>query len=88
MAGRNPKLLFFIALCFVAAPAAAQAQGYPSAPVKMITQGAPASGPDVVARIVADELSRRWKQQVVILNATGAGGSVAAKQAIQAEPTG
>jgi tripartite-type tricarboxylate transporter receptor subunit TctC len=54
----------------------------------MITQGAPASGPDVVARIVADELSRRWKQQIVILNATGAGGSVAAKQAIQAEPDG
>ncbi len=87
MSGCAPKLLFCVALGL--APASAvQAQTYPSAPVKMITQGAPASGPDVVARIVADELSRRWKQQIVILNATGAGGSVAAKQAIQAEPDG
>jgi tripartite-type tricarboxylate transporter receptor subunit TctC len=87
MTGRAPKLLFCFALGFASA-SAAQAQTYPSAPMKMITQGAPASGPDVVARIVADELSRRWKQQIVILNATGAGGSVAAKQAIQAEPDG
>lgn len=87
MSGCAPKLLFCVALGLAPA-SAAQAQTYPSAPVKMITQGAPASGPDVVARIVADELSRRWKQQIVILNATGAGGSVAAKQAIQAEPDG
>ena len=70
------------------ASASVHAQGYPNAPVKLITQGAPASGPDVVARIVADELGKRWKQQIVILNATGAGGSVAAKQAIQAAADG
>lgn len=87
MTGRVRKLLFCIALC-VAFASAAWAQTYPSAPVKMITQGAPASGPDVVARIVADELSRRWKQQIVVLNAAGAGGSVAAKQAMQAAPDG
>lgn len=68
--------------------ALAQAQSFPNAPVKLITQGAPASGPDVVARIVFDELSRRWKQQVVILNATGAGGSIAAKQAVRAPTDG
>jgi tripartite-type tricarboxylate transporter receptor subunit TctC len=56
--------------------------------VRIITQGAAGSGPDVVTRIVADELGRRWNQQLVILNATGAGGSVAAKQAIQAQPDG
>jgi len=77
-----------LAVLLLTASSQALAQGYPSAPVKLITQGAPASGPDVVARIVGDELSRRWKQQIVILNATGAGGSVAAKQAIQAEADG
>jgi len=71
-----------------ASAAFAQAQSFPSAPVKLITQGAPASGPDVVARIVFDDIGRRWKQQVVILNATGAGGSIAAKQAVQAPPDG
>ena len=77
-----------LVLATVIAAGPAHAQNYPDAPVKLITQGAPASGPDVVARIVFDELGRLWKQQVVILNATGAGGSNAAKQAAQAQGDG
>src|SRR5262245_35538877 len=57
---------------------AAQAQDYPTRSVKLITQGAAASGPDVIARIVAENLGRLWGQQVIILNHPGAGGSVAA----------
>jgi tripartite-type tricarboxylate transporter receptor subunit TctC len=87
MIGRIRDRLGVCAL-FLALAAPAHAQNYPNAPVKLITQGAPASGPDVVARIVADELGKRWGQQIVILNATGAGGSVAAKQAMQAQPDG
>jgi tripartite-type tricarboxylate transporter receptor subunit TctC len=60
---------------------AAHAQDYPTRSVKLITQGAAGSGPDVVARIVAEPLGRLWGQQVVILNHPGAGGSVAARQA-------
>ncbi len=86
MTGRN--CLRMIAPLCIALAMPAQAQDYPNAPVKLVTQGAPASGPDVVARVVFDELGRRWKQQIVILNATGAGGSVAAKQAVQAQPDG
>jgi tripartite-type tricarboxylate transporter receptor subunit TctC len=88
MAERSRKFLPAIAMLVVAASVPALAQDYPNAPVRLITQGAPASGPDVVARVVFDELSRRWKQQVVILNATGAGGSIAAKQAVQAPADG
>ena len=75
-----------IALC-IALPAFAQrahAQDYPNKPVKIITQGAAGSGPDVVARIVFDQLSRLWGQQIVIVNAPGAGGSTAARQAATA----
>lgn len=87
MTGRGRDCLRGLALLVVLAMPA-QAQNYPTAPVRIITQGAAGSGPDVVTRIVADELGRRWNQQLVILNATGAGGSVAAKQAIQAQPDG
>ena len=76
MAERSHDFLRVIAVLVVATSATARAQD------------APASGPDVAARVVFDELGRRWKQQVVILNATGAGGSVAAKQAVQAQPDG
>lgn len=89
MTGRGRNCLRIVVVMLSAVLAApVQAQDYPNAPVKLITQGAPASGPDVVARVVFDELGRRWKQQVVILNATGAGGSVAAKQAVQAPADG
>jgi len=88
MADRRHDLLCAIAVLLVTVSAPASAQNYPNAPVRLITQGAPASGPDVVARIVADELGKRWGQQIAILNATGAGGSVAAKQAVQAQADG
>ena len=66
----------------------AHAQDYPNRPVKLITQGAAASGPDVVARIIFDQLGRMWGQQPVIINAVGAGGSTAARQAAAATPDG
>lgn len=66
----------------------AEAQDYPTRPVKLITQGAAASGPDVIARIVFDQLGRLWGQQVVILNTPGAAGSAAARQAAASQPDG
>jgi tripartite-type tricarboxylate transporter receptor subunit TctC len=77
----------FIVLVVAVAPSV-QAQEYPAKPVKLITQGAAASGPDVIARIVVDQLGRLWGQQVVILNHPGAGGSVAARQAASAAADG
>src|SRR5262245_44395683 len=68
------------------APAAAQS--YPSAPVKIISDSAPGSAPDVILRIVADQLGQHWGQQIVILNQPGAGGSLAARAAANTAPDG
>ena len=65
-----------------------QAQPYPSKPVRIITQAAAGSGPDVIGRIVADHLTRRWGQPALIINHPGAGGSIAAKAAALSEPDG
>lgn len=75
-------------LCLLAAALPAVAQTYPDKPVKLITQGSAGSGPDVIARIVGEALGRLWGQQVVILNQSGAGGSLAARVASQAAPDG
>ena len=40
--------------------ASVQAQSWPAKPVKMIASFAPGSAPDIVARLVADQLSRAW----------------------------
>src|SRR6516225_7340583 len=68
------ELLAALGGAAVAWPLAARAEDYPTRSVKLITQGAAASGPDVIARIVAEHLGRLWGQQVVILNHPGAGG--------------
>jgi tripartite-type tricarboxylate transporter receptor subunit TctC len=65
-----------------------RAADFPARPVKIITQGAAGSGPDVLARIVADHLGRTWGHPVVILNHAGGGGMVAARAAAAAEPDG
>ena len=71
-----------------AAVAPASAQSYPSGPVKIISDSAPGSAPDVILRIVADQLGQLWGQQIVILNQPGAGGSLAARAAANGAPDG
>jgi len=69
------KLLVVLAL---AACAQAQAQSYPSRPVRMVVGFPPGGGTDVVARIIAPGLSENLGQPVVIENRPGATGTVAA----------
>jgi tripartite-type tricarboxylate transporter receptor subunit TctC len=76
------------ACLWVLAPMAWAAAEYPSRPVKLIVQGAAGSGPDVLARIVAEQLERRWKQAVVVVNQSGGGGIVAGQTAAGAERDG
>jgi tripartite-type tricarboxylate transporter receptor subunit TctC len=71
-----------------ACPLAARAAIYPSRPI-MLVIGFAAGGPlDVVSRIIAQGLSTRLGQQVVVENRPGATGTVAAGQVARAEPDG
>jgi tripartite-type tricarboxylate transporter receptor subunit TctC len=70
------------------ASALAKAEHYPARPVMIITPSGAGTGPDVVARIVADRLSKSWGQQVLIINRPGAGGLIAAQAAASAAPDG
>jgi tripartite-type tricarboxylate transporter receptor subunit TctC len=70
------------------AEANAQTAPYPNKPVQIITDSSAGSTPDVALRIVADGLSQVWKQQVLVTNHPGAGGSLAVRLAAQAAPDG
>jgi tripartite-type tricarboxylate transporter receptor subunit TctC len=63
------------------------AQGYPSRPVRLIT-GSPGSTSDISARFIAQKLSERWGQQVVVDNRPGAGGIIGAEIGAVAAPDG
>jgi tripartite-type tricarboxylate transporter receptor subunit TctC len=68
-------------------PAFAQAE-WPTRPITLLI-GFPAGGPlDVVSRIIAQGLSRRLGQQVVVENRPGATGTTAAGQVSRAQPDG
>ena len=59
---RARHLIAVIAITITGISAPALAQTYPERPVKLVTQGAAGSGPDVIARIVTDHLGRLWGQ--------------------------
>lgn len=68
--------------------AGAQTGDYPSRSVQIIADSSAGSAPDVALRFVAEELTKAWGQQVMVVNRPGAGGSVAARAAAEAAPDG
>jgi tripartite-type tricarboxylate transporter receptor subunit TctC len=85
----SDRLALFAAAAIVAlAPAAASAQAWPARPVTMIVPF-PAGGPaDVLARVLAGDLSKQFGQQVVVDNRTGAGGNIGGAAVAKAAPDG
>jgi len=61
---------------------------YPDRTVKIIVPFPAGGTADAVPRIVADWLSRKWNQPVVIENRTGAAGNIGSEQVYHSEPDG
>lgn len=84
-----PLLSRLALVCTLAGAAlAAQAQTFPSKPVRMLVPYAPGGAPDVLARSLSISLSDSLKQQFVVENKPGAGGIGAAEMAARATPDG
>ena len=85
------RLVLQLAACaamLFAAPHIAQAQSYPSRPVHLLV-GFPAGGPaDIGARLVAQWLSERLGQQVIVENRPGAATNLATEAVIRSAPDG
>ena len=71
-----------------APPAIAQAQTVTTAPSRITSAFPSGSGPDVVARLVADKLSAQWKQPVVVDSKPGGAGVLAINAMKRLAPTG
>ena len=81
----SQRVLSLIAGLAVCAAACAD---YPEKPVRIVVGFTPGGGPDITARHLAQELGAIWKQQVIVENRPGAGGSVAAAMVARAAPDG
>jgi tripartite-type tricarboxylate transporter receptor subunit TctC len=85
------RLLTLLALlaCAATFAGAAAAQGFPSRAVKIAVPFPAGGGTDLLARLVADALSKKWGQTVYVENLSGAAsGNVGASEVARSEPDG
>jgi len=79
-----------VALLSLATPVLAgqSASTYPERPIRLVIGSAPGSGPDIMARLIADHLYGVWGQRVVVDTRPGVAGVLSAEQALRSERDG
>src|SRR5216117_2942318 len=61
---------------------------FPARPVRMVVGFAPGGGTDIIARLLAQKLTERWGQAVVVDNRLGASGNIATELVAKSAPDG
>jgi tripartite-type tricarboxylate transporter receptor subunit TctC len=85
----RPRFLSFLACAALAlVPHLAQAQAWPTRPVRLIVPFVPGGATDVVARLLGQKLGDVWGESVVVENRSGAGGNIGADAAAKSAPDG
>ena len=77
-----------LAACLFALPLAAFAQSYPSKSIRLVVPFPPAGATDILSRELARQLSDRLKQQVIVDNRPGAGGTLGSDIVAKSAPDG
>ncbi len=77
-----------LAAAAVAFSTLAGAQTYPSKPVTLVVPAGAGGATDIVARVMAEELGKRFKQTFVVENKTGASGMIGTQAVARAAPDG
>jgi tripartite-type tricarboxylate transporter receptor subunit TctC len=85
---RHLRILALAALVAGLLPGTASAQAWPNRPIKLVCPFPAGGGTDVIARIVAQQLSTRLGQQVYVENRGGANGGAGTLEVARAEPDG
>ena len=81
------KRVLAVALCILL-PAAAAAQDYPTKPIIIIVPAAAGGPTDTLTRVLAQQMSDALKQQMIVENVGGAGGTIGINRAAKAKPDG
>lgn len=79
--------LVVVLVAFLAFVTGARA-AYPDHPIRIIVPFEPGAGADLLARTIGFKLSAKFGQQVVVINRSGAGGTIGTEMAARSEPDG
>jgi len=85
---RRAALSLAATLAILAPHAAAAADAYPAKPVRFVVAFPPGGGTDIIARSIAQKLTERIAQQVVVDNRPGAGGNIGTDIVAKSAPDG
>src|SRR4051812_29857622 len=85
---RHLARLLVVAAAALLLPPAASAETYPTRPIRLYVAFPPGGAADIVARLVAQPLSARLGQPVVVENKPGSGGNIAGELIARAAPDG
>ena len=82
------RIIFVFAFLFLFLPFISFAQQYPTKPITLIVPYPAGGATDVMARLIAEQLSQRWKVSVVVDNRAGSGGMIGADAVAKSAPDG
>ena len=88
MKNLSQSLVSLLAAAMTVVPAQAAAQTYPTKPVRLMVLFVPGGNTDIIARVVAPEMSKALGQQLVIENRGGAGSTIGTEVVAKSPPDG
>ena len=87
MDGRSIAIAF-LSTSVALQPGVSAAQSYPAKPVKVVAAAQPGGGVDLIARTVAEQLSRSMAQSFIVENISGGGSAIGSQAVARAAPDG
>ena len=82
------RATFVAGASLLAAPAVAQSGAWPNRTIRLVVPFTPAGTTDIAARILAERLTQRLGQSVIVENRPGAGGNIGSDFVVKSDPDG